>query len=61
MAAATAVSISTFWGPSISPSTDPTFIFMAVRLPLVIAAVAGLGAVVNLVGTGARFFRNPGQ
>jgi hypothetical protein len=61
MAAATAVRISTFWGPSISPSINPTFIFMAVRLPLLIAAVAGLGAVVNLAGIGVRFYRNPGQ
>jgi hypothetical protein len=54
MAAGTALSISNFWRPSISPSTDPTFIFIIVRLPLVIAAAAVVGAVVTLGGIGAR-------
>jgi hypothetical protein len=46
--AGTAVGISSFWGPSISSGTDPTFILFAVRVPVGIAAVAGLGAVVSL-------------
>jgi len=59
MAAGTALSISNFWGPSISPKTDPTFIFIAVRIPLVIAAAAVIGAVVTLAG--ARLCPKAGQ
>jgi hypothetical protein len=41
----TALSISAFWEPNISPSTDATAAFVLVRLPLIIAAVAGFAAV----------------
>jgi hypothetical protein len=42
-----AVSISIFWKPSISPSTNPTAAFILVRLPFIIAALAGFVAIVS--------------
>ena len=47
---ATALSVSYFWIPSISSDTDPNFVFVAVRLPMMIAAGAGFGAVLTLAG-----------
>jgi hypothetical protein len=46
----TALSISAFLEPNISPSTDATAAFVLVRLPLIIAAVAGFAAIVRFTG-----------
>ena len=48
--ATTALGVSAFWGPSISPNTDPTFAFIVVRIPLMIAAVAGIATLTSLAG-----------
>jgi len=48
--ATSALGVSAFWGPSISPNTDPTFAFILVRIPLMIAAVAGVATLTSLAG-----------
>ena len=44
----TALSIRAFWEPSVIPSTDPTAAFIIVRLPGLIAVLAGLAAIMSL-------------
>ena len=48
LTASTALVISDFMKPRISARTDATFVFIMIRLPMIIAGISGLAALLSL-------------